>query len=33
MLIINESVFSLKNEKQHNTGLSTFKLPASTENL
>ena len=32
MLLLKESVLSLK-EKQHNIGLPTFKLPASTKNL
>jgi len=32
MLLMKESVLSLK-RKQHNLGLPTFKLPASTANL
>ena len=32
MLLIKESVLSVE-EKQHNIGLATFELPASTNNL
>ena len=30
MLLMKESVFSLKEKNQHNIGFPTFKLPAST---
>ena len=33
MLLMKESVLSLKEKQQHNLGLPTFKLQANTKNL
>ena len=33
MLLMKEAVLSFEEEKKHNLGLSTFKMPASTKHI